>query len=297
MIYSCIRRTNRWYETAYCKIIVATSLFIFLPTLLLAQIQLIPTTNVLDRAGVGTVMVINTVDEPREISIQTEFRYNVANELGLSVDAGDYSELEMYDISNNLLIYPPRFILGGGERRDVRVQHRMRGAMPDGGYFSRFMVRAEPMARDAIQEENADAIAVQLNYVYVQDIPLYHFYGTATTGISINSFEVVEPDQNPEQYLFLFDMEKSGNSPYRGSVEIVIRDTDGEIVEERTRQVGLFTSRKVGIPMDRSSLQSGVEYDVQFTFRTRRSNSAPNELVQAPNVTWNSRFSISEATL
>jgi len=255
-----------------------------------AQIQLIPTTVVLDRAGVGTVIIINTTNEPREISISTEFRYNSSNEMGQSVDAGDYSELEQYDISGRLLVYPPRFVMGGGERRDVRVQHRMGPGMEDGGYFSRFLVKAEPMARDAIQEDNQETIGVQLNYVFVQDIPLYHFYGNATTGIVINEMQVIEDEEDPENILFLFDMEKTGNAPYRGSVDIVIRDSSGEIVEELNRQVGLFTDRKIGLKISKERYQAGQSYSADFTFKTQRRTSAPDDLVQAPNVTWNSDF-------
>lgn len=281
-------------QRIFLTVLTTAFILFLLPAAGLSQIQLIPTTIVLDRAGVGTVMVINTTNEPREISIFTDFKYNVSNETGQSVDAGDYRELEMYDISENLLIYPPRFVLGGGERRDVRVQHRMGPGMEDGGYFSRFMVKAEPMARDAVQEENPETIGVQLNYVFVQDIPLYHFYGNATTGIVINDMEVIEDEEDPEHILFLFDMEKTGNSPYRGSVDIVISDSEGEIIEEETKQVGLFTDRKIGLKIRTERYSAGQTYTADFTFKTKRSTSAPQDLVQAPDVTWSATFAIQE---
>ena len=273
--------------------IFITVLLLF-PSLLAAQVQLIPTTIVLDRSGVGTVMVVNTSDEPREISITTEFNYNTSNELGFSVDAEDYSELEAYNISENLLIYPPRFVLGGGERRDVRVQHRMGPGMEDGGYFSRFIVKAEPMAQDAVQEEDQETISVELNYVFVQDIPLYHFYGNATTGIDILDMEVVEPEDEPDTFVFVFDMEKTGNSPYRGSVDIVIKDESGEVIEEVNRQVGLFTDRKIGLRFDKEDFTTDETYMADFTFQTKRSSSSPQDLVQAPDVNYSSEFTLRE---
>ncbi|MFD2532929.1 fimbrial biogenesis chaperone [Gracilimonas halophila] len=281
-------------QRTFFTVLTTAFILFLLPAAGLSQIQLIPTTIVLDRSGVGTVMVINTTNEPREISISTDFKYNMSNETGQSVDAGDYSELEMYDISENLLIYPPRFVLGGGERRDVRVQHRMGPGMEDGGYFSRFMVKAEPMARDAVQEEDPETIGVQLNYVFVQDIPLYHFYGNATTGIVINDMKVIEDEGDPEYILFLFDMEKTGNSPYRGSVDIVIRDGEGEVIDEETKQVGLFTDRKIGLKIPKERYSSDQTYTADFTFKTKRSTSAPQDLVQAPDVTWSTTFSIQE---
>jgi len=281
-------------QRIFLTVLTTAFILFLLPAAGLSQIQLIPTTIVLDRSGVGTVMVINTTNEPREISIFTDFKYNVSNETGQSVDAGDYRELEMYDISENLLIYPPRFVLGGGERRDVRVQHRMGPGMEDGGYFSRFMVKAEPMARDAVQEDDPQTIGVQLNYVFVQDIPLYHFHGNATTGIVIKDMEIVEPEEDPDNILFLFDMEKTGNAPYRGSANIVVRDSDGEVIEEVTRQVGLFTDRKIGLRIARERYRSGQAYTAEFTFQTRRRTSAPDDLVQAPDVTWSTEFSVQE---
>ncbi|MDR9366670.1 MAG: hypothetical protein RI575_15135 [Balneolaceae bacterium] len=281
-------------QRTFFTVLTTAFILFLLPAAGLSQIQLIPTTIVLDRSGVGTVMVINTTNEPREISISTDFKYNMSNETGQSVDAGDYSELEMYDISENLLIYPPRFVLGGGERRDVRVQHRMGPGMEDGGYFSRFMVKAEPMARDAVQEDDPESIGVQLNYVFVQDIPLYHFYGNATTGIVIKDMKVIEDEGDPEYILFLFDMEKTGNSPYRGSVDIVIRDGEGEVIDEETKQVGLFTDRKIGLKIPKERYSSDQTYTADFTFKTKRSTSAPQDLVQAPDVTWSTTFSIQE---
>jgi len=120
------------------------------------------------------------------------------------------------------------------------------------------------------------------------------FYGNVTTGIEIREFRVVEPEENPNQYIFLFDMGKTGNAPYRGSVDIVIRDEAGEVVEEMNRQVGLFTDRKVGITMERERVVPGREYVAEFIFRTQRSTSAPDDLVQSPDVTWSSPFTLSE---
>jgi len=267
---------------------------LFFPSLLKAQVQLIPTTIVLDRSGVGTVMVVNTSDEPREISISTEFSYNVSDSLGFSVDAEDYSELETYDISENLLIYPPRFVLGGGERRDIRVQHRMGPGMPDGGYFSRFIVKAEPMAQDAVQEEDPETISVQLNYVFVQDIPLYHFYGDATTGIEIRNMTLVEPEDDPDSFILVFDMDKKGNAPYRGSVDIVIKDESGDVVVEENRQVGLFTDRKIGLRFNKEEFTAQETYTADFTFQTKRTSSSPQDLVQAPDVKYSNDFTLRE---
>lgn len=276
----------------FFTVLTITGILLLLPIALPAQIQLIPTTIVLDRAGVGTVMIINTANEPREISISTDFKYNVSNDTGQSVGAGDFSELEMFDISKNLLIYPPRFVLGGGERRDVRVQHRMGPGMQDGGYFSRFMVKAEPMARDAVQEDNQETIGVQLNYVFVQDIPLYHFYGNATTGIVINEMQVIEDEEDPENILFLFDMDKTGNSPYRGSVDIVIHNGEGEVIKEDNKQVGLFTDRKIGLKISKERFRAGQTFTADFTFKTRRSTSAPQDLIQAPDIVWSAEFAV-----
>lgn len=276
----------------FFTVLTITGILLLLPIALPAQIQLIPTTIVLDRAGVGTVMIINTANEPREISISTDFKYNVSNDTGQSVGAGDFSELEMFDISKNLLIYPPRFVLGGGERRDVRVQHRMGPGMQDGGYFSRFMVKAEPMARDAVQEDNQETIGVQLNYVFVQDIPLYHFYGNATTGIVINEMQVIEDEEDPENILFLFDMDKTGNSPYRGSVDIVIHNGEGEVIKEDNKQVGLFTDRKIGLKISKERFRTGQTFTADFTFKTRRSTSAPQDLIQAPDIVWSAEFDV-----
>lgn len=276
----------------FFTVLTITGILLLLPIALPAQIQLIPTTIVLDRAGVGTVMIINTANEPREISISTDFKYNVSNDTGQSVGAGDFSELEMFDISKNLLIYPPRFVLGGGERRDVRVQHRMGPGMQDGGYFSRFMVKAEPMARDAVQEDNPETIGVQLNYVFVQDIPLYHFYGNATTGIVINEMQVIEDEEDPEHILFLFDMDKTGNSPYRGSVDIVIHNGEGEVIKEDNKQVGLFTDRKIGLKISKERFRTGQTFTADFTFKTRRSTSAPQDLIQAPDIVWSAEFDV-----
>lgn len=273
-------------------------LFIFITAIstgtALSQIQLIPTTIVLDRAGVGTVMVVNTSDEPREISISTEFRYNVSNERGQSIEPENFEELKKYDISDDLLIYPPRFVLGGGERRDIRIQHRITSDVEDGGYFSRFIVRAEPTARNIVQEEDPETIGVQLNYIFVQDIPLYHFYGNTTTGVEVLEAYVEQPEDDPEEVNFVFNMDKTGNSPYRGRAAVEITNAEGEVVHEFTQQVGLFTDRSISINSFKEHYVTGEEYTATFTFETKRRTSNPTELVQGEDVVYELPFIIEE---
>lgn len=282
-------------KQSYIKIIVLLLTIITISSgSALSQIQLIPTTIVLDRAGVGTVMVVNTADEPREISISTEFRYNVSNESGQSIEPENFEELKKYDISDDLLIYPPRFVLGGGERRDIRIQHRITSEVEDGGYFSRFIVRAEPTARDIVQEENPESIGVQLNYIFVQDIPLYHFYGNTTTGIEVLQARMEHPEDDPEQITFIFDMDKTGNSPYRGRASVEIINEEGEIIHEFTQQIGLFTDRAIAINTPKEHFKPGVEYVASFTFETKRRTSNPAELVQGEDVEYELPFTIKE---
>lgn len=256
------------------------------------QLQLVPTTIVLDQSGVGSIIIINTSDESREISITSEFRYNVSDDSGRSVQAESFDELKEYDMTDNVLIFPQRFVLDGGARRDVRVQHRVNSSTVEGGHFSRFIVRSEPVAQEVEEDTDADAISIQLNYIFVQDIPMYHFYGNATTGININDVEVLPFEDDSTRYSFVFDMEKLGNSPYRGSADVTILNSQGDIVDQRNLQVGLFTDRKVSISMDKSILEESETYTARFLFQTRRRTSAPSELVQAPDVTFEQDFSL-----
>ena len=258
------------------------------------QLQLVPTTIILDQSGVGSIIIINTSEEAREISITSEFRYNVSDDSGRSVQAESFDELKEYDMTDNVLIFPQRFILDGGARRDVRVQHRVSSSTVEGGHFSRFIVRSEPVAQDVEEESEADAISIQLNYIFVQDIPMYHFYGNTTTGIKIKDVELLPFEDDTSRYSFVFDMDKLGNSPYRGSADVTITNNEGEVVDQRNVQVGLFTDRKVSISMDKSNLVEGETYKANFIFQTKRRTSAPSDLVQAPDVIYEEEFSIEQ---
>jgi hypothetical protein len=79
----------------------------------------------------------------------------------------------------------------------------------------------------------------------------------------------------------LMEMNRSGNSPYMGTMHATLFDADNKAVGETFRPAYLYYREWRTMDMDISTVPPGT-YRLELKFETQRRDMAPTDIVQAP---------------
>ncbi len=251
-----------------------------------AQITIAPTMVFIDQQErFGSFLVLNGSDQAQEVSIEFPFGYPTTNNDGnVEMVYDDSSRAQEYGISNLVKGFPQNFVLQPGQRQTVRMTVRPKD-FSDGTYWTR--IRTTSSAQNpAVGEESDDEITAQINYRFEQVTTLFYKHGDTNTGIDIQNFTHQNSEDNFE---FITDVSRAGNSPFLGSIILTISDSNGNtIVEKRTSTSIYFDYRQV-FEVAQDELENG-EYTAEITFETQRSDVPSDNIIQMEPVSQSISF-------
>jgi len=242
----------------------------------LAQITIAPTMVFIDQQNrFGTFLVVNGSDQPQEVSIEFPFGYPITSEQGeLQMVYDDSTTAEEYSISNLVRGFPQNFVLPPGQRQVVRLTLRP-GDLPDGTYWTRIKTTSNAQS-PPIGEESSDEVTAQITYKFEQVTTLFYKKGETSTGIDLNNFTHRETE---EAIRFIADVERTGNSPFLGSIVLTISDNDGNTIYERMTSTSIYFDYRQVFEVPGDELESGT-YNAQITFKTERPDVSSQDIVQ-----------------
>jgi hypothetical protein len=250
-----------------------------------AQVSVAPTIIFIhDNTNVGEIYVSNSSDQPQEITIRTLFGYPQSDSNGtLSMNYEDETRSTAWGLGNQIRVFPRRLVLLGGQSQVVRLQVLPMRDRTDGVYWARLMVSSTAITPDVGEETSADGIGARFSYVMEQSIPIFYRKGDTTTGITVNDIDVTLLE---EQLILLPHMERSGNSPYMGTMTAEVFDASGNKVTSIRQSVYLYFEewRKLELPLT-ETMQPGM-YRVDIYFDTVRNDIPPTDIVQAPRISF-----------
>ncbi len=249
----------------------------------LAQVSIAPSTVFIsDQTNIGTVYVSNRSDEPQEVSIEFAFGYPTSDENGnLIMTYDDQEAFERYAINNWVRAFPRSFVLGPRQQQTVRFQVRPQPQADDGVYWTRVKILANPQTPEIDLATDEEGIATRITFRFEQIIAAFYKKGNTTTGVNVKQVEV-RHDEN--RLMLLPHLQRTGNSPFIGSLTAKMYDTGGNLVKERQTTTTAYFEEIRRIELDTEGLEPG-NYRVELTFETRRGDISPTDLVQAPPVT------------
>ena len=258
------------------------SLFLLLTTFAVqAQVSLAPTTVFADANGIGTMYVSNGSDKPQEVNISFLFGYpgNDAEGNLLMIYSDSIRENEV-GLGERIRTFPRSFILEPGQQQTVRFQIRPDRTKADGTYFTRVKVTSNEQTSD-VEEIAVEGISTVVNLKFEQVIAIFYKSGSNTTGLE---FKEIAASRKENFIKVESKFTVSGNSPFLGSLEAVVKSNSGEIVARHQQTVALYfeglRSYSIPIPED---ITPG-DYEVELLFKTERSDISSSDLVQSPPV-------------
>jgi len=258
---------------------------IFLATALplSAQVSIAPSTIFIDdQTNIGTVYVSNRSDDPQEVSIDFAFGYPTSDEEGnLVMTYEDSLAYERYAINEWVRAFPRSFVLGPRQQQTVRFQVRPQPQAEDGVYWTRVRILANPQEAEIDMATEEEGITTRISFRFEQIIAAFYKKGQTTTGVNVKGIEVRHEE---DRMLLLPRLERTGNSPFIGSMRAEVYDMDGNLVAERQTTTTAYFEEVRRIAIDTCEIPPG-EYRVELTFETRRGDISPTDLVQAPAIT------------
>jgi hypothetical protein len=251
-----------------------------------AQITIAPTMVFIDQQErFGSFLVLNGSDQAQEVSIDFPFGYPTTNNEGnVEMVYDDSSRAQQYGISNLVKGFPQNFVLQPGQRQTVRMTIRPKD-FSDGTYWTRIKTTSSAQ-NPAVGEETEDGITAQITYKFEQVTTLFYKHGDTNTGIKIQEFSHQNSEDNFE---FIADVNRSGNSPFLGSIILTISDNDGNTVVEKRTSTSIYFNYRQVFEVARDELQNG-EYTAEITFETQRPDVPSENIVQMEPVSQSISF-------
>ncbi|TVR43425.1 MAG: hypothetical protein EA394_01165 [Bacteroidia bacterium] len=250
---------------------------------LTAQVSIAPSTVFIsDQTNIGTVYVSNRSDETQEVSIEFAFGYPSSDENGNIIMVYDDQEaFQKHAINEWVRAFPRSFVLGPRQQQTVRFQVRPQPQAEDGTYWTRVRILANPQTPDIDLAPDEDGIATRITFRFEQIIAAFYKKGNTTTGVNVTTVDARHED---DRLILLPHLQRTGNSPFVGSIVAKMYDTGGNLVAERQTTTTAYFDAVRRIELDTEGLEPG-NYRVELSFETRRGDISPADLVQAPPVT------------
>ena len=242
-----------------------------------AQITIAPTMVFIDQQNrFGSFLVLNGSDQAQEVSIEFPFGYPVTDKQGnIQMVYDDSARAQRYGISDKVKGFPQNFVLQPGQRQVVRLTVRP-GGFSDGTYWTRIKTTSRAQ-NPPIGEEAGDEITAQITYEFEQVTTLFYKHGATGTGIDIRDFS----RQNSEnQYEFVADVSRTGNSPFLGSIFLTVTDEDGNTIVEKQTSTSIYFDYRQVFEVAKDELDDGASYTAEITFETQRPDVPSDKIIQ-----------------
>lgn len=254
-----------------------------------AQVTIAPTALFIDdRSRFGTYLVMNGSDQTQEVALSFEFGYPDTDEEGNSfMNYEDEEAREQYSMADWVRGFPRNFTLEPGERQTVRLTVRPPGDIPDGTYWTRIKTASNPAVPD-IDDEVTEGVQAQITFRFEQVTAGFYKKGDVSTGVEFRDLNAaVEEDE----VVVRANVERTGNSPFLGSMFLTVTDNTGDVVHERRTSTTVYIDAVRRMSFDLNGLDSGT-YTAEVRFETSRPDVSSGDLVQAPPVSQSTTFQI-----
>jgi len=233
----------------------------------LAQVTISPTSIFVNsKEPFGTFLVLNGTDKTQEVSISFPFGYPGSDSTGkIIMNYSDTAMADKFSIEQWVSGFPRSFVLEPNQRQVVRVTVRPTEILSPGTYWTIIKTKSNEVAPE-IGVPQKDKITAEIRFVFEQITTLLYQSGELSTGLKINDLRTKIDDHNAT---VISDVEKTGNSPFLGTMEVKIFNSAGAEVKRNQVFVSIYMSgsRKLDVGLD--DLPPG-QYSAEVKFYPNR---------------------------
>lgn len=271
------------------SVIISVLLVLLLSHTALAQVTISPTAVFLDKnTNVGSFYVSNPSNSAVEVRLSFEFAYPATNEDGsVFLNYEDEEAEERFSLKPHLRAFPTTFVLQPDERQTIRLVGRIPQNSDPGKYWTRMRVSSNQLT-PPIGEVAEGQVAAQVSFQIDQVTAVFVQHGDANTALSIHNSEAYVQDG---RLTVLTDVERTGNSPFIGSVRTRVLNSNNNEVDTRRSSTSVYFRNNQRVEFDASDWPAG-QYTVETTFESSRNDISSRNLLQISPVTERTTFTI-----
>lgn len=254
-----------------------------------AQVTISPTAVFLDKnSKVGSFYVSNPSNSAVEVRLGFEFAYPATDEDGrVFLNYEDSEAEEKFSLVPHLRAFPTTFVLQPNERQTVRLVGRIPQNSDPGMYWTRMRVSSNQLT-PPIGEVAEGQVAAQVSFQIDQVTAVLVQHGSAETGLEVHGSEAMVDD---DRLVVLTDVERTGNSPFIGSVRTRVMNSSGEEVDSRRSSTSVYFRNNQRVEFDTSNWPTG-QYSVETIFESQRNDISSQNLLQISEVSERTTFTI-----
>lgn len=247
-----------------------------------SQVSLAPSALFIHaRSGIGNLYVTNPSATPQEVNVEFVFGYPSADSTGnLTVDYRDTVAAQTYALNPYVKAYPRSFILQPKGQQTVRLQVRTKSSLKDAFLFTRVKVTSVEKSPE-IGKKPTEGISAQVKFKFEQILPVFYTKGNLTTGLDVGDVATSVKDS---KLTLVVDLERTGSAPFIGSAKAVLYSPAGTEEGRSEQTVSVYFNLKQKMEIDISKASRGA-HKVVLTYETKRSDIAPEDLIQTQPIT------------
>lgn len=254
-----------------------------------AQVTISPTAVFLDKnSKVGSFYVSNPSNSAVEVRLSFEFAYPATDEDGrVFLNYEDEEAKQNFSLKPHLRAFPTTFVLQPDERQTIRLVGRIPQNTDPGMYWTRMRISSNQLT-PPIGEVGEGQVSAQVSFQIDQVTAVLTHHGDAQTGLQIHKSEASVEDG---RLVVLTDVERTGNSPFIGSVRTQVLNSAGEQVDSRRSSTSVYFRNHQRVEFDTGSWPAG-RYTVETRFESQRNDISSQNLLQIPEVSEQTTFTI-----
>jgi P pilus assembly chaperone PapD len=254
-----------------------------------SQVTISPTAVFLDsNSKVGSFFVSNPSNSAVEVRLSFEFAYPATDDSGrVFLNYEDDEAESQFSLQSYLRAFPTTFVLEPGSRQTIRLIGRLPQNSDAGMYWTRMRVSSNQLT-PPIGEVAEGQVSAQVSFQIDQVTAVLVHHGAVTTGLDIHQ---TEASVEEGQLVILSDVERTGNAPFIGSVRTRLLNSNNQQVDERRSSTSVYFRNIQRVEFDVSNLSPG-NYTAVTTFESARNDISSQNLIQIPDVTARTTFTI-----
>jgi len=271
------------FNLRFQKIFIPLSFLIFLlcHSFVVAGLNVVPKVIFVNSPGrFSTITVTNPGDKPIEVWIDAKFGYVISDDSGKPIVKYDSTVGIPESATDWLRFYPQRFFLEGGETQLVRVAINAPLTARDGEYWARIMLSNK---NRNIPTGGQEGRAGRSGFSFAQTIgiPFHYRRGAVITGLDVRNLDVTT---SPQDIKVSFDMVRTGNAAYWGTVAFRLLDKDGVVKFTDTKRIAVYKTYSANVSLNRTGISAGT-YTLDVNFATgARGDVRQTDLVQSQSL-------------
>ncbi len=273
------------------KNIVLLFIFMFLTTSLVqGQVTIAPTHVFMDgKTNFASFLVLNGTEQAQEVTVSFEFGYLDSDSLGnTKMNYDDSVKARNFSIADDIRGFPQSFLLQPDQRQTVRLRMTNAQDYSEGTYWTRIKTISNPQS-PPIEASSEEEVTAQVNFRFEQVTTVLYQKGNLTTGINFEDIYTRTVTKDSVLQV-LSEVERTGNSPALGSIEITVTDENKNEIYEQRRTITLYFDGVHRFDIPFSELHNGKKYTAEIRYLPQRNDISEENIIQFDPISKSTTF-------